>query len=192
MSNKPKKKGHLIILSAPSGAGKSTICKELLAKIPKLKYSVSYTTRKPRKNEREGHDYFFVDEKIFLAMKKIGEFAETAEVHGAWYATSKKVINEILDAGNDVLLEIDVQGAMNLKKLYPDSVTIFISPPNVKELEARLRGRKSETEESIKKRLENAKEELKSKDRYEYVIINRDLVEAIGKVTEIIMKHRNE
>lgn len=190
MNKGSQKKRVLIILSAPSGAGKSTICKAILEKVPNVKLSVSYTTRKPRESEAHGSDYFFVDENTFKKMNEGGEFAESAQVHGAWYATSKDFIKRIQDEGSDVLLEIDVQGAKNLKKLYPDSITIFIVPPSLKELEIRLRGRKSETEESIKRRLDNATEELKSKFFYEYVVVNKDLKEAITETIEIINKRR--
>ena len=190
MNKASKHKRRLIIVSAPSGAGKSTICKVILEKFSDLRLSVSYTTRKPRHNEVHGSDYFFVDEKTFNRMREDGKFAESAQVHGSWYATSKEFIKGIQDEGNDVLLEIDVQGAMNLKRLYPDSITIFVAPPSLKELEARLRGRNSETEESIKKRLENAKKELESKDFYEYIVVNKNLEEAIKETIDIINKRR--
>lgn len=190
MNKASKQKRRLIIVSAPSGAGKSTICKAILERVPDLKLSVSYTTRKPRHVEVDGVDYFFVDEKTFHGMREKGKFAEAAMVHGLWYATSREFIEKILNDGKDVLLEIDIQGAMNLKKIYPDSITIFIAPPSLKELENRLRGRKSETEESIKKRLENARQELKSKDFYEYIVVNKNLEEAVKDTIGIINKRR--
>ena len=180
----------LIIISAPSGTGKSTVCRALLQRIQHLKESVSYTTRPARKGEKDGVNYHFVSRETFQKMKEKDEFAEWAEVHGEWYGTSKSILKKILSLGDDVLLEIDVQGAINLKRLYPDSVTIFLAPPSMEVLALRLRSRGSETEEAIQRRLVRAADEMKFMNRYDFTVINEDLPDAVVELEEIILRKR--
>ncbi len=179
----------LFVISAPSGTGKTTICERILQKIPDLKMSVSHTTRKQRPGERHGIDYYFVDKETFQEMIKNEDFVEWAEVYGNFYGTSKKVINELLSGGSDILLDIDTQGAKNIKKLYPASVLIFILPPSIKELERRLKKR-NEEEETIRKRIEKASEEISQYIFYDYVIINDDLERAVSEVFCVICAER--
>src|SRR5712664_2744581 len=153
--------GLLFVITAPSGAGKTSLIDALTREDPSLKFSVSYTTRAPRPGEKDGVDYHFVDDATFLAMRSRGEFLESAEVHGYRYGTSRKVILEALERGDDLILEIDWQGAQQVRKLYPESIGIFIKPPSIAELEHRLRARGQDSESVIRRRMENAREELK-------------------------------
>ncbi|ODA43402.1 Guanylate kinase [Thermodesulfovibrio sp. N1] len=177
--------GTIFVLSAPSGTGKTTICERLIKSLPNLKMSISHTTRKPRIGERDGVDYFFVDREVFETMIKNNDFVEWAEVYGNFYGTSKKVINELFQSGNDVLLDIDIQGAKNIKKTYPDSVLIFILPPSLEELEKRLKQRKEEID-TIKMRLNKVKEEISQYKIYDYLVINDDLDKAVKEILCII------
>jgi guanylate kinase len=185
-----KKRGRLFVITAPSGAGKSSLINELLKADPALGLSISYTTRPPRPGEKNGREYHFVDDPTFLAMRERGEFLESAEVHGNRYATSKKVIHDALDRGEDLLLEIDWQGARQVRRLYPDCVGIFILPPSVDELERRMRARGQDSEDVIRRRLENAREELAHADEFNYAIINKDFDTARRELASIIRKER--
>jgi guanylate kinase len=183
-------KGRLFVITAPSGAGKTSLIKALLQAEPGLKLSTSYTTRAPRPGEQNGREYHFVDEPTFLAMRDRGEFLENAEVHGNRYGTSKKVITETLDRGQDLILEIDWQGARQVRKLYPDCVGIFILPPSMEELERRLRGRGQDAEAVIQRRLANAQAELTHANEFDYAIINKDFDTARGELADIVRKER--
>lgn len=183
------KKGSLFIVSAPSGAGKTTLCSEASRMVSKLFYSVSYTTRKPRPGETDGKDYNFVTMRKFREMIKRGEFAEWAEVHGNLYGTSIKSLNDIRKS-YDVILDIDTQGAKQMKKIYSEGVYIFILPPSMTVLEERIRKRMANSEEEIKVRLNRAKEEIAEYKEYEYVIINKDLAEAVSELRSIIVAER--
>jgi guanylate kinase len=183
-------KGKLFVITAPSGAGKSSLIKALLKDDPSLRLSVSYTTRPPRPGEQNGREYHFVDEREFLAMRDRGEFLESAEVHGNRYGTAKRVIGEALERGHDLLLEIDWQGAQQVRKLYPDCVGVFILPPSVEELERRMRTRGQDSEAVIQHRLTNAREELTHADEFKYRIINKDFEAAKGELKSIIQKER--
>jgi guanylate kinase len=185
-----KKRGRLFVITAPSGAGKSSLIKELLKADRALGLSISYTTRPPRPGEKNGREYHFVDDKTFLAMRERGEFLESAEVHGNRYGTSKKVIQEALEKGQDLLLEIDWQGARQVRRLYPDCVGVFILPPSVEELERRMRARGQDSEEVIRRRLDNAREELAHSDEFNYAIINKDFDTARRELASIIRKER--
>jgi guanylate kinase len=185
-----KKRGRLFVITAPSGAGKSSLIKALLKSDPALGLSISYTTRPPRPGEKNGREYHFVDDKAFLAMRERGEFLESAEVHGNRYGTSKKVIQEALEKGQDLLLEIDWQGARQVRRLYPDCVGVFILPPSVEELERRMRARGQDSEEVIRRRLDNAREELAHAGEFNYAIINKDFDTARGELAGIIRKER--
>lgn len=186
---KALRKGIIFVISAPSGTGKTTICERLLDFFSDLKMSISHTTRKPREGERHGLDYYFVDKATFETMIKNGDFIEWAEVYGNLYGTSKKVINELLNDGVDILLDIDTQGAKSIKKLYPDSVLIFIIPPSIEELERRLKSR-GENLDTIKARLQKTKEEISQYEFYDYLVINDNLEEAVNKISCIISTER--
>jgi guanylate kinase len=184
------RKGSLFVITAPSGAGKTSLTKALLAGEPGLKLSTSYTTRAPRPGEQNGREYHFVDEPTFLAMRERGEFLEHALVHGNRYGTSRKVIAETLERGQDLVLEIDWQGAAQVRTLYPDCVGIFILPPSVEELERRLRGRGQDTEAVIQRRLANAQEEMAHAGEFEYRIINKDFDTAKAELAGIVRASR--
>ncbi len=181
-----KEKGLIFVISAPSGAGKTTICRHLSQKRKNLKYSVSCTTRPRRLGERKGIDYYFLKEEEFKKTVKAGGFAEWAFVHGYYYGTPKKALNAVLNSGHDVIMDIDVQGGLKIKRAYKESVLIFIMAPSMKELEHRLRVRNKDNEKVIEKRLYNARRELKSLPRYEYLIINKELWKAENEVESVI------
>jgi guanylate kinase len=183
-------KGLLYVITAPSGAGKSSLIAKLLLDEPGLMLSVSYTTRPPRPGEQNGREYHFVDEATFLAMRERGEFLESAEVHGNRYGTSRQVITQALARGEDLVLEIDWQGAKQVCKLYPDSVSIFILPPSIEELERRLRARGQDSEAVILRRLDNAREELGHSGEFKYAIINKDFDKARRELARIIRAER--
>jgi guanylate kinase len=184
------RKGSLFVITAPSGAGKTSLTKALLASEPGLKLSTSFTTRAPRPGEQNGREYHFVTEPTFHAMRERGEFLEHALVHGNRYGTSRKVIAETLERGQDLVLEIDWQGAAQVRKLYPDCVGIFILPPSIEELERRLRGRGQDTEAVIQRRLANAQEEMAHAGEFEYRIINKDFDTAQAELAEIVRASR--
>jgi guanylate kinase len=185
-----KGKGRLFVITAPSGAGKTSLVEALMREDPSLKLSISYTTRSPRPGEKHGVDYHFVDEALFVEMQKRGEFLESAEVHGYRYGTSKKVITEALERGEDMILEIDWQGARQVRRIYPGCVGIFILPPSIEELERRMRARAQDSEPVIRRRLDNAREELEHSGEFEYRIINKDFDTARRELAETIRKER--
>lgn len=158
---------------------------------PSLKLSISYTTRAPRPGEKGGVDYHFVDDAAFLGMKNRGEFLESAEVHGYRYGTSKRVITDALAKGEDLILEIDWQGARQVRALYPDCVGIFILPPSIEELERRMRARGQDAEAVIRRRLDNARGEMDHAGEFDYAIINKDFDTARGELAGIIHKERH-
>jgi guanylate kinase len=184
------RRGTLFVVSAPSGAGKTTLCREIRLRLPDLAYSVSVTTRAPRPGEIDGADFRFVDEGEFRAMLARGELAEWATVHGNLYGTRARAIEEALAAGRDVLLDIDTQGAAQLRARYADAVLIFILAPSVKELEQRLRERRSDAEAEIQRRLVRAREEIALWRRYDYLVVNRDVKEAMEQLESIILAER--
>lgn len=175
-----------IILSAPSGGGKTTIAKALLKGRQDIGYSVSCTTRQPRGGEVQGKDYYFLSRTDFLAKRQRGEFAESAEVHGNLYGTLRSEVLRVLETGKHVLMDIDVQGAVQFTRVFPQSVTIFILPPSAEVLLDRLRGRRTESAQQLADRLQSALQELQSVDEYEYVVVNDDLDLAIKRITSII------
>jgi len=185
------KKGLLVVISGPSGVGKGTICKELV-KYFNAWYSVSVTTREIRNGEIDGKDYFFVTKEEFEQKIKDNDFLEYATYNNNYYGTLKSKINEHLDNNIDVFTEIEVNGAKNIKKIYEDSVLIYILPPSLKELEDRLKGRNTEDDETIRNRMNITKEELKEINIYDYAIINDDLEEAIEKVKNIIQSEKSK
>jgi guanylate kinase len=183
-------RGRLFVITAPSGAGKTSLIKALLQDEPGLTLSISYTTRAPRPGEHNGREYHFVDEPTFLAMRERGEFLESAEVHGNRYGTSRKVISDTLERGQDLILEIDWQGARQVRTLHPDCVGIFILPPSMGELEGRLRGRGQDAEGVIQRRLANAQAEMAHAGEFEYAIINKDFNTARQELARIVRNER--
>jgi guanylate kinase len=183
-------KGLLFVITAPSGAGKSSLIDALLKEDPHLRLSVSYTTRAPRPGELNGREYHFVDDKTFLAMLERGEFLESAEVHGHRYGTSQAVIREALARGQDLVLEIDWQGAQQVRRLYPECVGAFILPPSVAELERRMRTRGQDSEDVIRRRLASAEDEISHAPEFNYRIINKDFDEAKKELQAVIRVER--
>jgi guanylate kinase len=175
-----------IILSAPSGGGKTTIARELLKRRDDLGYSVSCTTRNPRNGEVHGTDYYFLSLSEFIAQREKQAFAEAAEVHGNLYGTLKAEVKRVLSAGRHVIMDIDVQGAKQFKRAFPDSVTIFVLPPSGEVLLDRLRARQTEDRQQLISRLQSALLELQAIDDYEYVVVNDDLEQAIRTVSSIV------
>jgi guanylate kinase len=183
--------GRLFVISAPSGAGKSTLLKRVMARVSGLSFSVSHTTRKPRTGEEDGVDYHFTSPDIFLGMVKKGLFLEHAEVHGNLYGTSLLSVLEQLIKGIDIVLEIDVQGASIVRRSdIVEGVHIFIAPPCLAELEKRLRGRDTESEEHLKVRLKNAEIEMQAACKYDYLIVNEHLDEAVDLLVAIVWAER--
>jgi len=183
------KKGLLIVISGPSGAGKGTICKALVQK-NNVWLSVSATTRTPREGEQHGKNYFFISKKEFVEKIDCLDFLEYAEVYGNYYGTPKSTVIEMMDSGKDVILEIDIQGALKVKETYTEGVFIFILPPSMKELENRIVGRGSETEESLITRLKSAYDEINYISRYNYAVINKTVDETVNKIESIIIAEK--
>jgi guanylate kinase len=183
------RKGRLIVLSGPSGVGKTTLLKELLARFPgKLKLSTSATTRPPRPGEKDGVDYYFLAPEEFERRRQAGEFLEACEVFGRgyWYGTLLDEVTPSLEAGKSVILEIDVEGAERVLESHPDALTIFVRPSSPEELERRLRERRTESEEAVRRRLHVAHHELALADRYDYQVINDKIDEAIDEISRIL------
>ncbi|MCW9065575.1 MAG: guanylate kinase, partial [Ignavibacteriaceae bacterium] len=178
-------KGKLIVFSAASGAGKTTIVKEILKEFPQITFSISATTRPRRENERDGIEYFFLTEAEFRKMIENDEFIEWEEFYDYYYGTQKSFINGNIDAGKPVLLELDVKGALTIKRLYPYAHLIYISPPSFEELVKRLKQRNTESESDFMKRIDRAKMELSLKDQFEYIIENKDLNTAITEAKSL-------
>jgi guanylate kinase len=183
-------RGRLFILSAPSGAGKTTLCKTLLARFPDLRFSVSYTTRQPRAGETEGIDYFFISKDVFEKGIATGKWAEWAELHGNFYGTSAEFLDTAVSAGHDVLLDIDVQGMRQIIRRYPEAVTIFIMPPSFELLKSRLESRATDKKEVIAARLIHAEKEMAEKDRYRHIIVNDRLPDTEKELIEIVETYR--
>ena len=175
-----------VILSAPSGGGKTTIARTLLARRADLGYSVSCTTRTPRAGEQEGRDYYFLTRRDFIDRQERGEFAESAEVHGNLYGTLQAEVDRVLLSGRHVIMDIDVQGALQFRRAFPQSVSVFVLPPSGEVLLHRLRDRDTESGAQVVARLQSALQELQAVDEYQYVVVNDDLEEAVGLVSSII------
>lgn len=182
--------GLLLVISGPSGAGKGTICRALREKMPEVEYSISATTRPPRPGEKDGESYFFLDREKFLKMLKEGAFLEWAEVYGELYGTPRKPVEEALARGQDIILEIDTQGAAQVKRCYPDGVFIFVVPPSFSELERRIKGRGTESPAAISDRLAWVKKEMDQLDLYDYVVVNDRVEEAVAKIQAIIVAEK--
>ena len=184
--------GRLFIVSAPSGAGKTTLCHAILKRYPDMVYSVSHTTRSPRRGETDGIDYHFVSIPQFEAAIREGRWAEWAEVHGNYYGTSADMIDRHRKAGRHILLDIDVAGTLQILKKFPDAVTLFIMPPSLAVLEDRLRSRDSDDPDTIARRMKNAVTEIAGKDLYRHIIVNDRLDETIRQLSAIIDQYRQK
>lgn len=180
-----ERRGMLVIVCGPSGVGKSSLCHHLLERYPRTRFSVSYTTRAPRGAEREGVDYHFVEGATFERMIAERQFAEWAQVHGNFYGTARAAVEEALGAGLDLLFDIDYQGARQLREAFPEAISIMVAPPSWSELERRLRGRQTDSEEVILRRLDKARHELSQFEAFDYVIVNDDLERAEARMRAI-------
>lgn len=183
--------GLLVVISGPSGAGKGTICKRLKEELKDLKVSVSATTRQPREGEVEGASYFFISEEDFIKRINDDEFLEYAKVYGNYYGTPKKEVFKQLEDGNDIILEIDIQGALQVKKNYPKGIFVFILPPSLTELNNRIERRGTESKEAIIKRMQCAYDELNYAFEYDYVVVNDEVEAAVDKIMHIIFAEKN-
>jgi guanylate kinase len=184
------RRGMLVVVSAPSGAGKTTLCREVRRFLPDLSYSVSYTTRAPRPGEVDGTDFYFVTESAFNELREAGGFAEWAQVHGNLYGTHAGAIERSLAEGRDILLDIDTQGARQLRARYPEAVLIFIIAPSMAELEQRLRERASDAGDEIARRLARARQEIPLWRQYDYLVVNRDIKDAVEQLATVIQAER--
>jgi guanylate kinase len=182
--------GSLFIVCAPSGAGKSSLVNAMLKEVPDIALSVSYTTRSPRPGELDGREYHFVDRAVFGAMQSRGEFLESAEVHGNFYATSQAWISARRAEGIDIILEIDWQGAQQVRRIFPEAIGIFILAPSLTELERRVRARGGDSEEAIKRRMAAASDEMSHAPEFNYVIINQDFDEAKRDLVAVVRASR--
>lgn len=190
MSIRLKRSGTLFVISAPSGGGKSTVLRALLPATAGLKYSVSVTSRPPRDGEREGEDFHFVSTEEFQSLIDHKEFYEWAKVHGNYYGTRKSVVESLVSQGYDVALDVDVQGACQIKGMKPDSVTIFLLPPSTETLEKRLRGRETDDEEVVRLRMHNAVNEIAQCHLFDYLVVNENPDRTIAAIGHIIDAER--
>lgn len=179
-------KGLLLVLSGPSGVGKGTVCKALRPKMPNLVYSVSATTRKPREGEVDGVNYFFKSKEEFEQMIQQDELLEWAEYVGNFYGTPRKFVEDTLASGKDVILEIEVQGALQVKQKFPEGIFLFLAPPDLEELQSRIVGRGTESEDTIRKRMDMARYEIELMDQYDYVVVNDVIDSACSRIDAII------
>lgn len=184
-----ERRGILFVVSAPSGAGKTTLCKELVATVPGLHPSISYTTRQPRPGEVHGRDYYFVTEQVFHEMVQRNDFAESARVYGHFYGTPRQALTDMMEKGLDVLLEIDTQGAMQIKKKFSDGAYIYILPPSIDALRARLIQR-GDAPEEIQRRMQKARQEILNYREYDYIVRNEDLKQALHELQAIVYAER--
>jgi guanylate kinase len=182
------RKGRIIAISAPSGSGKTTIVRKVLKDIPELVFSVSATTRKRRKNEKEGIDYYFINEDEFKKKIDNDEFIEWEKFYDYYYGTYKKVVDYAVNSEKTIILEVDVKGALSLKKIYPDAVLIYIVPPSFDELVNRLVKRRTEDQADLQKRIDRAKMELELKDKFDYFVDNTELEKAVTETESLIRK----
>jgi len=186
-----QRRGLLFVVSAPSGAGKTSLCKAITDSLENLMHSVSYTTRKPRPGELDGRDYYFVTDERFSEMIEEGDFAEHATVHANRYGTSKRVLDDMVNAGVDVILDIDTQGARQIREHYDGAVYVFIMPPSLAILEERLRNRRSDREEEIQRRMRRAVDEIRDYALYDYIIVNRDFDRALSDLRAVVIAERS-
>jgi guanylate kinase len=181
-----KDRGRLIVVSAPSGAGKTSLVRALLERRPDIRFSTSYTTRQPRPGEEDGRDYHFVDEATFLRMVEDGEFLEHARVFDHLYGTGRRQVQGLMDAGHDVILEIDWQGARQVRDSMPECVTVFVLPPSIDELDRRLRGRSTDSGEVIARRLADARADMSHWDEFDYAVVNDAFDVALADLADIV------
>jgi len=186
MSDRLSHHGHLYVVAAPSGAGKTSLVRALLAQVPSVRFSISYTTRKQRPAEEHGKDYFFVDKAVFESMVAAGEFLEHAQVFDNYYGTSKAQVKELMAQGANVILEIDWQGAQQIRKVMPGCRSIFVLPPSREELERRLRGRGTDDEAVIQRRLRDAVSDMRHWNEFDYVVVNDDFDKALNDLKSIV------
>lgn len=186
-----KRQGIIFILSAPSGAGKTTLYHGLRKSYPEIELSVSCTTRKPRRGEVAGRDYRFLTERQFNVLKARGQFAEWAQVHDYYYGTPRRPLDRAMRAGRDILLDIDVQGAQKIKAVYPEAVAVFVLPPTMAELERRLSARGTDDRQVIRRRLANARGEMRQIIHYDYSVVNRDVEQAVRVLSGIVEAERS-
>ena len=186
------KKGAIIVISAPSGTGKTSIVKRIINEIPDLVFSVSATTRKKRENEKNGIDYYFISEKEFQEKIEKNEFVEWEKVYDYYYGTFKSIIEDNISKGKSVIMEVDVKGALSIKKIYPKANLIYVIPPSQDELIRRLKNRKTENDTDLRKRLERAIMELSIKDKFDYFVVNKDLEKAISDTKSLIKNILNK
>ena len=189
-ANRTASRGMLVVVSSPSGGGKGTLIDRVLKTVPGVSFSVSYTTRAPRATEQDGREYFFADEATFQAMIDRHEFVEWARVYGHLYGTPRKTLTDKIDQGIDVLLEIDVQGALQVKKKFDDAVSVFILPPSMTVLRQRLLARASDSSDEIQRRLQKVKEEVWSYREYAYIVKNDDLTRSLRDLENIFLGER--
>ena len=182
----------MIVVSAPSGSGKTTLCRNIVSSRPNTKYSISATTRPARKGEKNGRDYLFLSRDDFEQKKQRGEFLEWANVFGEYYGTLYQLVENTRNEGKDIVLNIDIQGASQVKKRCPEAVLIFVLPPSIGILEQRLRNRKSDTEDEILKRLQLARTEISKVDNYDYVVVNKDIKDSLDKLLAIITAEKSK
>jgi guanylate kinase len=192
LNNKPNSKSKIFVISAPSGGGKTSIVKSVLTEFPEIKFSVSATTRPKRANEIDGVDYFFISEEEFSKKIERNEFVEWERFYDYYYGTPKEQISQALESNKSILLELDVKGALNVKKIFPDSILIFIDVPSFDELVKRLESRKTESDADLKKRIERAKMELTYKNQFDYIFVNNQLDEVIKEVKKLIKEVINK
>lgn len=186
-----KQKGLLLVLSGPSGAGKGTVCAAVRnSEDVSIEYSISATTRNPRDGEIHGREYFFYDKETFEQLREQGGFLEWAQVYDNYYGTPRQYVEEVLERGNDCILEIDPQGAFQVRAAWPEAILIFIAPPSLEELRSRLSGRGTESAEEMEKRLSCALEELEQRSKYDYVIVNDDVTAAANKLKAILVAEK--
>jgi guanylate kinase len=185
-----RREGIIFILSAPSGTGKTTLIKALRELCPKIRLSISYTTRRRREGEVHGRDYYFVKPAIFARMKSRGDFAEWAKVHDFFYATPRALLERYVRRGEDILLDIDVQGATKIKRKYPAAASIFLVPPSWRELQRRLARRGTDGQETIRRRLANARDEMREIIKYDYLVVNRDVKASVQLLKSIFEAER--
>jgi guanylate kinase len=191
MNSPPKNAGLLLVLSAPSGAGKTTLAHRLVKEVPNTRFSISYTTRAPRGQEKDGVDYHFIDAKTFREKHDRGEFVESAEVHGKFYGTGQDVVDAAMTQAGITVFDIDVQGGDAIKRKYPEAVLVFILPPSMVELERRLRDRKTDSDDVIQSRLLAAQKEMEAGTRsYDFVVINDDFERAFTDLRSIVIAER--
>jgi guanylate kinase len=186
------KRGVLFVISGPSGVGKGTLRKELFKRMEGLTYSVSCTTRQPREGERDGVDYRFIDMETFMNYVKENKFLEWAKVHGNYYGTLESDVRKLLDEGHDIVLEIDVQGALQVKNKMPEAVLIFIMPPSEEELIKRLDRRGTENDRELEERIRNAKKEILESKKYDFIVVNDDLKKAVEELEKIFEDVKNK